>query len=73
MIITVQVKPNAKHLQSVALKDDIYIVTTKAAAIEGKANVAVQKLLADYFNIPKTNVQLIRGTAAHIKTFEIVL
>jgi len=73
MIITVQVKPNAKHLQSVALKDDIYVVTTKAAAIEGKANVAVRKLLADHFNISKTNVRLIRGVTARIKTFEIVL
>lgn len=73
MIITVQVKPNAKHLQSIVLRDDSYIVTTKAAAMEGKANAAVQKLLADYFGVPKTKVILIRGAAAHHKTFEIVL
>jgi len=73
MTISVRVKPNAKHQQSVVLQEDVYIVTTRAAAIEGKANVAVQKLLANHFNIPKTNVRLIRGTTARIKTFEIVL
>lgn len=72
MTISVRVKPGAKHLQSVVLQGDVYVVTTKAAATEGKANIAVQKILADYFDVPKTNVHLIRGATARVKTFEIV-
>ena len=48
------------------------IFRTKARAIDGKANGAVVKLLAESFGVPKTRVRLVRGRTSRRKIFEIL-
>lgn len=72
MKITVHIKPNSKHLESVEqLEDGSYVVHTKAPALEGRANAATVKLLAAHFAVAPGRVSLIRGTTSRYKTFEI--
>lgn len=71
MKIEVSVKAGAKKTGVEKQTDGFYIVTVKEPAREGKANEAVVKALAEYFDIPKSAVTLIRGSSARRKLFEI--
>lgn len=52
-------------------KDEYYIVSVKDPPKQGKANTAVVKLLAEYFNVSKSSVRLITGESSKIKVFEV--
>ena len=52
-------------------KMDSYKVWIKEVPEDGKANEAVIKALAKYFNISKTNVELVSGGKSHDKIFNI--
>jgi hypothetical protein len=71
MKISVKVKPNAKQekIEKVGEKD--FIVWVKEKPQEGKANQAVIRVLAEYFNVPKSEVILLKGQTAREKVFEI--
>lgn len=72
MRIFVKVKPNAK-VERVEKIDEIhFVVSVKAPPVEGKANDALIKLLADYFNIPKGNIKIVSGLSSRSKVIEIV-
>lgn len=47
---------------------DIYV---NEPALDGKANAAITKALAEHFKTSKSKVVLIRGQKAKIKVFEI--
>ena len=49
MIIKVKTRPGSKD-NKLEIKDGIYHVSVKKQAIDGKANEALIKLLAKYFN-----------------------
>lgn len=68
--IKVTVKPNAKK-EAINYKDGVYEVKVSKPPIEGKANENVIKLIADYFQVPKSYVKIIRGEASRIKFLEI--
>lgn len=73
MIVVVHVKLGSKKGPLVEqAADGSLVVYVREAAVEGKANVAVIKLLAEYFNAPKSNVQLVAGHKSKIKIFEII-
>lgn len=71
-IIAVRVKPNSRKGPLVETDDDgsmtIYV---REPAVEGKANVAVIKVLADHFGVPRSRVALVSGAGARIKRFRI--
>lgn len=73
MKIQVKVKPGARN-DSVSFdkEKNIYNVQTKALPIEGRANEAVLKILAEHFKVPKSNVSLKTGQKSKIKVFEIL-
>jgi uncharacterized protein YggU (UPF0235/DUF167 family) len=48
-----------------------YKVSVKEAPIGGKANEAIIKALADYFDISKSNISLVSGQSSKQKIFEI--
>lgn len=50
---------------------EIYKVSVKAVPVDGKANEAITKLLAKYFKVPISSVQLISGRASKQKIFDI--
>ena len=72
MKISVHLKPNSRHREEVVANDDgLLTIYTKAPAIEGRANLAVVKLLAKYFGVALSKVKLIRGAASKYKVFEV--
>ena len=52
--------------------DGSLLVYVREPAVEGKANKAVQGLLADYYGVSKRNIQMISGYKSKIKHFKIV-
>lgn len=71
MRITVQVKSGAKANLVREVSDGYYLVITTAEARQGKANLAVIKLLAKHFKTSPSAVKLIFGKTAREKIFEI--
>lgn len=70
--IEVTVKPGSKKgpLVQPSLTGEL-LVYVREPAIEGKANRAVVELLADYFGVPKSKVQMISGITSRHKRFKI--
>lgn len=69
MEITVLVHPNSKHPR---VEKDLFKgihVYVKEPPKEGMANMATLRMLAEYFNIPKSNVFLKRGMKSKKKVF----
>ncbi len=52
---------------------DIYKVSVKEPPVDGKANVAITKALAKYFDVAPSSVSLISGQTSKQKIFEIEL
>ena len=71
-VLVVRVKPGSKKgpLVQPAL-DGSLLVYVREPAVDGKANQAVTKLLADYLNVPKSRVQMISGKTSRLKHFKI--
>lgn len=47
-------------------------VHTTTAPTDGKANEAVIRALADFLDIPKSQIRIIRGQTSHNKVVEII-
>ena len=70
MKIPARLKPNSRHREEVVVgSGGMYIIYTKAPAIEGRANAAAIKLLAQHFGVSKSQVRLLRGARAKHKVF----
>lgn len=48
-----------------------YKVSVKEAPVSGKANEAIIRALAKYFDVAKSNIHLISGQSSKQKLFEI--
>ena len=72
MIITAKVKPGSKAGDKIEkLVDGTYIIYVRARAHDGEANAALIKLLADYFNVPKTSIRIKSGASSRTKLIEL--
>ena len=65
MRISVQAKPNAKIEKIEKVSETEFLVSVKA-------NQAIGRTLAEYFQIPFSNVRLVSGFSSRQKTFEII-
>jgi hypothetical protein len=63
------VAPPLRLLGEVA--EDFYTVWTKERPVNGRANEAIARLLAEYFKLPRTSVRLVSGAISKRKVFEI--
>ncbi len=70
MRIQVKVKPNSRT-EEVSPESDSYIVRVKEPPREGKANLAVIKLLAEHFDVPKSKVRILSGLHGRNKVIEV--
>jgi hypothetical protein len=53
--------------------DDLhYQVSVKEQPIKGKANKAIEEALADYFDLPKSNVRIVSGYTSRHKIVELI-
>ena len=69
--IHVTVKPRAKTPEITKVTDGEYRVMVRAPAQDGKANLALIDLLADFFKVPKPTIKILRGQSSRRKLIEI--
>lgn len=71
MIIRVRVIPNAKHSEVMNRVGSIVRVRIASPAVEGKANDELIEFLAEFFEVPKKQVSILRGEKGKEKTIQI--
>ncbi|PHP45253.1 hypothetical protein B6V01_004905 [Methanosarcinales archaeon ex4572_44] len=69
-VIRVRVASNARR-DEVLNDGDEFRVYVRAPAVEGKANGAVVKLLAEFFDVRRSGVRIIRGVHSRDKVIEV--
>lgn len=70
MKINIRVIPNAKKIRVVEEENSLKVYVTAPPA-ENKANKAVIKVLADYFNTKKKSINIVKGMHSRNKVVEI--
>ena len=68
--VAVTVKPGSKNPGIEATADGL-IVRVRERAIEGAANDAVIKALAEHFDVAPSRVTLVRGDRSRTKLFDV--
>lgn len=68
--IAIRVTPKASRDRILVEGEDIRVYVTTVPE-DGKANAAVQKLLAKALGVPKTRLVLVRGATSRDKVFRI--
>ena len=73
VFLRVRVQPKSGRSEIVGLMEDgeTVKVKLKAAPEGGKANAELAELLADYFQVSKSNVSVISGQTARLKLIKI--
>jgi len=71
MLIKVRAKPNSKKEGITKLDENYYEVRVSAPPVKGLANKRITELLAEFFNVPKSKVKLIKGGTSREKIFVI--
>lgn len=69
--VTVQIMPNAKKSEVIGVLDDALKIRLHAQPIEGKANEALMRYLADALGVPKSAVTITHGHTSKRKVIEI--
>jgi uncharacterized protein (TIGR00251 family) len=73
MRINVLVTTNSKHSEVVRINEGNYRVRIDAPAVEGKTNKRLIEILAEYFNVPKSSIKILKGLKSKNKIVEINL
>ena len=73
MLIKVKVYPDSKKEDIVEKEPGQYEVRVKEKAVDGMANKATIKALANHFNLPEEKVRLIRGFRERTKIVDIAI
>lgn len=53
-------------------EEEWYVVHTKEKPVDGKANEAIARLLAEHFGVKRVQVELISGATSRKKIFNII-
>ncbi len=69
--IQIRVIPNARQNSVEASDDGTLKVRVMAPAVDGKANKAVIRQLADYLGVKKNTITIVKGDKSRDKTIEI--
>ena len=72
MEINVRVVPNARTSEVLRIDDTNYRVRVDAPPTGGKANGRLVEILAAHFDVPKSNVRIIRGFGSRSKRVSIM-
>jgi len=70
--LDVEAHPNARA-DRVELVDDVVRVWVRAPAVDGRANAAIEGVLAEALGLRQRQVQIVRGHASRHKVFELDL
>jgi len=71
MIISAKVSAKAKQNKIVKISGAEYKIYVTVAPERGKANEKVCELLAEYFNVSKSDIRIVRGENTNKKLIEI--
>jgi hypothetical protein len=71
MKLNITVISNAKTSEVIKIDEYNYKVKVDAPASEGKANKRLIELLADYFNVSKSSIKILKGFKTRNKLVEI--
>lgn len=71
MKTTVRVPPNSSGVRVVSKGPGECAVWVTAPPVDNQANEAVREALAEFFNISKSRVRLVRGAKGRSKIFEV--
>lgn len=71
MRIYVKVSPRSSKNEIIKISDGEYKVRLIAPPIDNQANIMLIKVMADYFNLPKSSLKIIGGKSAKTKIIEI--
>ncbi|MEO6922001.1 MAG: DUF167 domain-containing protein [Collimonas sp.] len=69
--LALQVTPNAKKSQVIGPLDDVLKVRLQAQPIEGKANEALIRFLAETLDVPRSKVSITHGQTSKRKLVEV--
>ena len=73
MLIKIRVLPRSSRNEIVGeMADGTLKVKLTAPPVDGKANDALIKLLAEHFDTPKNKIKIVRGLTNKNKTVEII-
>lgn len=70
-IIRARISPNSKQKTIIRKSKDSFDIKVREKPQQGKANKAVIEVLAEYLNVPKQKIKLIKGFKQRNKVFEI--
>lgn len=73
MRVSITVKPNTGKECVEELSDGSLFVSVKARAAEGKANQAVERILARHFDVAPSCVSIVSGASSRNKRVEVLL
>jgi uncharacterized protein len=65
--LTLHVQPGAKQSEIAGLHGDALKIRLAAPPVEGRANEALLRFIADRFGVPLRNVELLRGSQSRHK------
>lgn len=72
MKISVRVKPRSRVKGMERLADGTYQVKVNAPPVDGKANEEVLEVIAKFFDRPKRDITILKGTSGRLKIIEIL-
>jgi uncharacterized protein (TIGR00251 family) len=71
LVLKLHVQPGAKRTEVAGVHGDAIKIRLAAPPVEGKANDALRRFLADAFGVPLRNVELVRGERSREKVVRI--
>ena len=71
MRISVKAKTNAKKESVEKLSDNEFVVSVKEPPVDGRANWAICRAVAEYFGVSPSQVSIVSGQSAKNKILEI--
>ncbi len=71
IILTLHVQPGAKRSEVSGLHGDALKIRLAAPPIEGRANEALLRFVAELFAVPLRNVELLRGAQSRHKMVKV--
>lgn len=72
MKLSIFAKPGAKEEKVEKISEKEYRVSVKEPAKEGRANWAIERVLADYFGVAVARVRIISGKTSRAKILELL-
>lgn len=71
MNIFVKARPNSKKEEVTKINETTFTVAVKEPPIQGRANIAIIKALAEYFEVAPSKIKIISGHTSRQKIIEI--